>query len=161
MLHPQGVSNEPNHPNFSHCYLPISLRSILILSSHLRLGIPKALSLSPVGVPVKILKALLASSILSTWPTHLNLLDNHSDYIRWTIEYMKFLTVKAFPLASLLGPNIRLRILFSNILSLRSSLHVRDHASHPYSTTGNIIVLYTLVFKFLERSREDKRDWTE
>ena len=25
--------------------------------------------------------------------------------------------------------------------SLRSSLNVRDHVSHPYSTTGNIIVL--------------------
>ena len=35
-----------------------------------------------------------------------------------------------------------LRILFSNTLSLRSSLSVRDHASQPYSTTGNIIVSY-------------------
>ena len=33
------------------------------------------------------------------------------------------------------------------------------HASQPYSTTGNIIVLYIL--KSLERSREDKRAWTE
>ena len=39
-------------------------------------------------------------------------------------------------------PNICLRILFSNTLSLDSSLNVRDHASQPYSTTGNIIVLY-------------------
>jgi hypothetical protein len=33
---------------------------------------------------------------------------------------------------SLFGPNILLSILFSNILSLCSSLTVRDHVSHPY-----------------------------
>ena len=42
------------------------LRYILILSSHLRLSLPKGLI--PVGLPVKILKALLPSSILATWP---------------------------------------------------------------------------------------------
>ena len=31
--------------------------------------------LFPVGVLVKILKVLLPSSILATWPAHLNLLD--------------------------------------------------------------------------------------
>ena len=55
---------------------------------------------------------------------------------------MKFLIVEPSPLSSLLGPNIRLRILFSNTLSLDSSLNVRDHVSQPYITTGNIIVLY-------------------
>ena len=45
---------------------------------------------------------------------------------------------------------IRLRILFSNTLSLNSSLNVRDHVSQPYNTTGIIIFLYFLIFKFLE-----------
>ena len=37
---------------------------------------------------------------------------------------------------------------------------VRDHVSQPYSTTGNIIVLYILIFKFLEKSRRQKcLDW--
>ena len=71
---------------------------------------------------------------------------------------MKFLTVEPSqpPILIPLGPNIRLRILFLNILSLHSSLNVRDHASYPYGTIVNIIVLYILIFKFLESSREDK-----
>ena len=68
---------------------------------------------------------------------------------------MKFLIVEPSPLPILLDPNIRLRILFSNTLSLDSSLNVRDHVSQPHSTTGNTIVLYILIFKFLERSLED------
>jgi hypothetical protein len=34
--------------------------------------------------------------------------------------------------------------LFSNTLSLCSSLKDRDHVSHPYNTTGKIIVMYIL-----------------
>ena len=39
--------------------------------------------------------------------------------------------------------------------SLQSPLNVRDHVSQPYSTTGNIIVLYILIFKFSERSLDN------
>ena len=52
--------------------------------------------------------------------------------------------------SSLFGPNIPLNTLFWNILSLRSSLNVSDQVSHPYITTGNSIVLYILIFKFLD-----------
>jgi polysaccharide pyruvyl transferase WcaK-like protein len=52
--------------------------------------------------------------------------------------------------SSLLGPNILLRTLFSNTLSLCSSLSVRDQVSHPYKTTGIIMVLYILTFIFLD-----------
>ena len=50
----------------------------------------------------------------------------------------------------LLGPNTLLNTLFSNTVSLRSSLNVSDQVSHPYRTTGNIIVLYILIFNFLD-----------
>jgi phosphate starvation-inducible membrane PsiE len=48
----------------------------------------------------------------------------------------------------LLGPNILLSILFSNTLNLCSSLSVRDQVSHPYKTTGKIMILYILILSF-------------
>jgi hypothetical protein len=43
------------------------------MSSHLDLDLPR--SLFPVDLPVKILKALLSSLILATYPAYLTLLD--------------------------------------------------------------------------------------
>jgi hypothetical protein len=63
--------------------------------------------------------------------------------------------------SSLLGPNILLGALFSNTLSLCSSLNVRDQVSHPYKTTDRIMVFYILTFKFPGSRREDRRLWTE
>jgi hypothetical protein len=62
---------------------------------------------------------------------------------------------------SLLGPNIFLRTLFSNTLSLHSSLNVSDQVSHPYKSKGKITVLYILKFIFLYSKLEDKRFCTE
>jgi hypothetical protein len=50
--------------------------------------------------------------------------------------------------------------LFSNTLSLRSSLNIRDLFSHPYRTTCNIIVVYIfyiLIFTFFwQQTRRQK-----
>jgi hypothetical protein len=61
--------------------------------------------------------------------------------------------------SSLYGPNILLSTLFSNALSLCSSLNVRDKVSHHYRTTGKIIVMHILIF--LSSRHEDKSFWTE
>jgi hypothetical protein len=45
----------------------------------------------------------------------------------------------------LLGPNILLNILFPNTFNLRSSLKVSDQVSHPYKSTGKIILLNELL----------------
>ena len=121
---------------------PTSWRSILILSSHLRLGLPSGLV--PSGFPNRTLCTPLLSPIQATCPAHLILLDFTTrttlgkEYRSLSSSLCHFLQ---FPVtSSLLGPNTLLSNLFSNTLSLRSSLSVSDQVSHPYRTTGNIIV---------------------
>jgi hypothetical protein len=60
-----------------------------------------------------------------------------------------------------LDPNILLNTLFSDTLSLRSSLNVSYQVSHPYKTTVKSIVRYFLIFKFLDSKLEDKKFCTE
>ena len=63
--------------------------------------------------------------------------------------------------SSPLGPNILLNTLFLNTLGLRSSLNMNDQVSNPYTTTGQIIFLYILIFKFVDRKLEDEGFYTE
>jgi len=51
--------------------------------------------------------------------------------------------------------------IFSNTLSFLSSLNVSDQVSHPYKPTSKIIVLYILIFKFLDSNLKDKIFCTE
>jgi hypothetical protein len=63
-----------SHINPVHAPHPTSWRIILILSSHLRLGLPSGLL--PSGLPTKILYAPLPSLIRATCLAHLILLDS-------------------------------------------------------------------------------------
>jgi len=115
---------------------PSSWRSILILSSHLRLG------LFPSGFPTKILYTLLYSHIPAISPAHLILLD----FITQKILGEEYRSLRSSSCSflhspvtlSLLGPNILLNTLFSNTLSLHSSLSVSDQVSHPYKQQAKI-----------------------
>jgi hypothetical protein len=60
---------------------PTPRRSILILSSHLRLGLPSVLL--PLGFPTKGLYAPLLSPIRATCPAHLSSWLDHQNYIWW------------------------------------------------------------------------------
>ena len=111
-----------------------SWRSILILSSHPRLGLPSGLF--PSDFLTKTLYTVLLSPIRTTCPSHLILLD----FIPRTIfgdQYRSLSSslcsfLHSLVTSSLLGPNILLNTLFSNNLKLRSSVHETDQISHPY-----------------------------
>ena len=103
-----------------HAPTPTSWRPIVILSSHLRLGLPSGLLLS--GFSTKTLYTPLLSPVRATYTAHLILLD----LITRTIlgeKYRSSSLLCSFlhsPVtSSLLGPNILLNTLFSNTLSLR------------------------------------------
>ena len=138
---------------------PISWLSILILTSHQCLCLPSGLV--PSGFPTKALYTPLLSPICATCPTHLILLSLitqtifDEEYKSLSSSLYSFLH---FPvMSSFWSPNILLSTLFSNTLSLHSSLIVSNQVSHPYKTTGKIIVLCILIFIFSDSKLEDKR----
>jgi hypothetical protein len=115
--------------------------------------LPSGLLLS--DFPTKTLYITLSSPIRSTCPAYLILLD----FITRTIlgeEYKSFSSSLCSLLyspvtSSLLGPNILLNTMFSNTLSFLSSRNFSDQVSHPQKTTDEIIVLYILILKFLDK----------
>jgi hypothetical protein len=106
--------------------------------------------------PPYVLQALLIS-FFSIW-------SFEQYWVRSTDHKVPHDVVFSIPLSpvtsSPLGPNI-LNTLFSNTLSLSSYLNVSDQVSHPYTTTAKIIVLYILLFKFLNRKLDDKWFFTK
>jgi hypothetical protein len=138
---PEPVESNP-HPQ------PISLRPILIASSHQRLGLPSGLF--PSGFATKTLFvhfSLLSHSWHMPCPPHPPWLDLPDDIWRW-VQIMKILIVQLPPFSRHLKYSSQTP--FSNILSLCSSLSVRDQVSHSYKATDRIMVLCPLTFTFLD-----------
>ena len=131
---PRSIQSKPPHPT--------SWRSILIVSSHLRPGLP--ICLLPSGIPTTILYIILLFPIPATSPAYLIILH----FITRTVFGVQYRSLSfslcSFLLSpvtsSVLGPNIHLNTLFSNTLSLRFSPNISDQVSHPYKTRGKIII---------------------
>ena len=122
-------------PIQSTCPQHTSWRSILILSTHLRLGLPNVLF--PSGFPTR---TLYAPSPPPYKPhaqpiSFFSILSPAQYWVRST-DHLAL----RYAISSLLGPNILLNTIFSNTISFLYSLAVSEQASHPYKTTGKIIV---------------------
>ena len=142
---PLSILGQPN---------PVHTPTSHLLEIHPNIIHPSTPSgLLPSGFPTITPHTPLSTPIHSTCPAHLILLD----FITHTIlgeEYRSFSSslcslFRSPVTSSLLDPNILLNTMFSNTLSFLSSRNVNDQVSHPYKTTGKIIVLYTLIFKYI------------
>jgi hypothetical protein len=158
-----------SHPSLSWAlqihstlFQPISLRSILITFSHLRLGLPRSFFLS--GFPTKPYRYLLSSPMRATCPADL-ILHNLICLTIWRwVQIMKLTIVQLSPFSRYFIP---LRSKYSPhhpVLKhpiLCSFLNTRNQVSKTCKTTGRIAVLCILTFTLLESRREDRRLWTE
>jgi len=136
-LYPKPDQSSPCPP------IPTSWRSILILSSHLYMGLLSGRFFS--CFLTNILYPPLLSPICAICPAHfillylINRIIFGEEYRSLSSSSCRFLHSPVT--LSPLGPNILLNTLFSCTLRLRSSLSMSDQVSQPYKTTGKIIVM--------------------
>jgi hypothetical protein len=135
----------PPVPNLSQLD-PVHTTTSHLLKVYRNIIVPSTPGSLPSGFPTKTLYTPLLSPIRATRPAHHILLD----FITLTILGERSTDHHA--------PHC---VVFSDTISLRSSLNVSDQVSHPYKTTGKIIVPCILIFKFLDSKLEDKRFCTE
>jgi hypothetical protein len=161
--HSQELSTCPYpEPNTTTPPHPISARSILMLSTHLRFCLysglfPSGFLTSNLYVP------LLHHSHYMSRPPHPLWLDN-PNYTWRRVQIMQLLVMQFSPPFRHFIPlrsKYSLSTLFWNTLSLCFSCKARYQVSHSYRTTCKIILVYILIFKIFGSKRVEKRFRTE
>jgi len=128
-----------------YTHTPHFLKAILILPSHLRQGLPSGRF--PSGSSIKTLYTPLFSPTRATCPAYLILLDFITRNIfddEYRLLSSSLCSFLHSPFTSfLLGPNILPNTVFSNSLTLRSSLSVSDQVLYPNKNNSqNYISVY-------------------
>jgi hypothetical protein len=140
----------------------VNASSILTLYTHLRLGLRSGSFLSV--FPTNNIYEFQFSPFVLHGPPISFSATYHSNYILSEEYKSRSSSLRNFlhsPVtSSLFGPNILLNTLFSNTLSLCSSLNVRDQVAHPYRTKGKIKDYHILIFTFFDSRWEDRSFWT-
>jgi len=140
---PVSILDQPNpvHIPTSHL-LEINLNII----HHLRLGLPSGF------LPSGFLTETLYTPSPHPYAPHaqpisfFSILSPAQYWVRCTSHLAPRYAISFIPLvtSSLLVPNILLNTMFSNTLNFLSYRSVKDQVSHPYKTTGKIMVLYVI-----------------
>ena len=124
-----------------HATILLMEKSILILPSHLRPGLPNRLL--PSGFPTKTMYVPLLPYMRATCPAHHSLLYLHN-LLHYPVT------------SSLSGPNTLLNTLFTKTLNLHLSLNVSDQVSHSHKIIGKIISLHIFIFTSLDSKIDDR-----
>ena len=126
----------PCVPTLSHIN-PVHASTFQFLKIHLNIIPPsmpgsskQSLSLVSPSKPCRKLSHMCYMARLSPWFAHPNI-------IGWGVQIVHHFVVFSTP-PSLLEPNVLLSTLFSNTLSLHSSLSESNQATYPYKTTAKL-----------------------